>query len=124
MANTLGTLVTANYLKTAPTTQFGTRKLAFIVVELSGIETDYTTSDSNLSQVVRALQQQVEVYGIGTPYAGAVTVIIADDTAPYNAGDEFADAGRNARLEAALATAGITANVWNAELRGGNLNWD
>lgn len=113
-----------NHLKTEPTTQFGTRKLAFIVVELTDLNVDYTASNSMLSQAVRALQQQVEVYGVGTPSGGTVTVIIADDTAPYNSGDAFADGNRNSRLEDALDAAGLNAVVWNAQLLGGGLNYD
>ena len=118
------TALAGNTRKVQASTQFGTRKLAFLAIELTDVHVDYTLSNSILSQLVYALQQQVEIYGVGIPSGGVVTVIVADDTAPYNSGDSFADLGRNARLEAALTTAGITASVWNARLSGGGLNWD
>jgi hypothetical protein len=140
MPSLLGTGIAANYGRVVSTenytetdgvrtyagqlTQFGTRKLAFIVVELTDVHVNYTDSNSLLSQVVRALQQQVEVYGVGKPSNSDVTIIIADDTAPYDDGDEFADGNRNSRLEDALDAAGLSTNVWNAEVVGGDLNWD
>ena len=98
MPSLLGTTVTTNYLKTAPSTQFGTRALKFITITAdnasdsdidftasyaSGTATfsgAYTDSNSYFSKAVRAVQMTQEVYAVGTPTATAFTVVVADDT--------------------------------------------
>ena len=81
MADLIGTSIAANYLKSAPSTQFGTRDLAFYTVAGTGFDTTYANSDSNYAQAVRAIQTIAEVYGVGTPGAAGFIVIIASDTA-------------------------------------------
>jgi hypothetical protein len=65
-----GVNVAANYLKTLPSTQFGTRQLAVIKIEVAGL-TDGAGSElvanSLFSKTVRALQQTAEVWSIFTP---------------------------------------------------------
>jgi len=81
MPSLVGTTVAANYLKTTGNfSQFGTRELAFISISVSGLDTTYANANSTFSKTVRALQQQVEVYYVGTPASGAVVAIIAADT--------------------------------------------
>ena len=97
MPSLIGTTVTANYLKAAPSTQFGTRALKFLTFTMgNGGDSDvdltrasatggayagtYTDSDSYLSRLVRAVQQFDEIYAVGTPTATTVTVVVADDT--------------------------------------------
>ena len=81
MPSLVGTTVAANYLKsTANFSQFGTRELAFISISVTGLDTNYANANSTFSKTVRALQQLVEVYFVGTPASGAVVAIIAADT--------------------------------------------
>ena len=72
--------VSANYLVSQPSTQFGTRQLSILQIGKTGIETNYGDSDSLFSKVIRALQQTAEVWAVFTPTTDAVKVIIAADT--------------------------------------------
>lgn len=81
MPSLVGSTVAANYLKTTGNfSQFGTRELAFISITVSGVHTGATSADSLFSKTVRALQQSVEVYFVGTPASNAFVAIIAADT--------------------------------------------
>lgn len=118
------TALAGNTRKTVPSTQFGTRKLSFCVVDVTDIDVNYTNSDSIFYNVIRAIQQNVEIYAVGTPVNGQVVIVVADDTEPYGSGEENADGDTNTYLEDILDTAGISATVWNAELSGDTLNYD
>jgi hypothetical protein len=84
MPSLVGTTVTANYLKAAPSTQFGTRELAIVKIAVDvNLFTSQSASNSLFSQAVRALQQTAEVYAVyaaqdGTP--DFFHAIIATDT--------------------------------------------
>ena len=115
---------TTNYLKAKPSTKFATRDLSFVVVGVTGIQTDYEDSDSLFSQVVRAVQLQAEIFAVGTPSAGFVTIVVAIDTANDGANIDVAD-GNPANINAltktlaqALANSGITATVGFKKLVG------
>ena len=116
MPSLLGTTVTTNYLKTAPTTQFGTRELTTIKVLVGGTNasmilvdgstsgaTGYLSSNSLYSAAVRALQGFAEVYAVYTPVATGFIAIIAADTAD---GSEVATPNTQAatfgKMEAAI----------------------
>jgi len=94
MPSLLGTTVTTNYLKTAPSTQFGTRELSVVKVLIGGTNasmilvdgstsgaTGYLSSNSIYSAAVRALQGFAEVYAVYTPVATGFIAVIAADTA-------------------------------------------
>lgn len=66
--------VAANYLKTKPSTQFGTRQLTVIKVAIAGVFVSHADADSLFSKSVRALQQTAEVWAVFTP---------VDDTTDY-----------------------------------------
>jgi hypothetical protein len=91
MPSTIGTAVTANYLKAKPSTRFGTRDLAFMVIDMDNTSyfNNHLDSDSNFSRVVRSVQTQAEIYAVGTPNAGFLTIVVAIDTA--NDGDNTDD---------------------------------
>ena len=72
--------VTANYLVTKPSTRFSTRQLAFFDIQVTGIATNYETSNSVFSQVVRGVQAVAEIYAVGTPNSDHVIVVVAGDT--------------------------------------------
>jgi hypothetical protein len=84
ISNVVGsTTVGANYLKTAPSTQFGTRHLSVLNVAIDGVFVNYANANSLFSKAVRALQQTAEVFAVFTPVdAGtdSFNVIIASDT--------------------------------------------
>ena len=83
VSNVVGnTTVGANYLKAKPSTRFSTRDLAFLVIDMdnSSYFNNYANADSNFSKVVRAVQTQAEIYAVGTPDSGVVTIVVAIDT--------------------------------------------
>ena len=100
-----------NYLKaTNPFSQFGTRELSFIKVAYTGADTTPTIANSLFAQGVRALQQAVEVYFVGTPSSGVFVAAISADTA-YNTDAKVAggaDTGTGYNLLEAIVSAGIT----------------
>jgi len=67
MPSLLGTDVTTNYLKTIPTTQFGTRRLSVINIAIADVFVNYANANSLFSKSVRALQQTAEVWAVFTP---------------------------------------------------------
>ena len=107
-------------LKTQPSTQFATRTLQFLQIDMdTDVTTNYLNSDSLYSQAVRALQQVAELYGVGTPSGNWFTAIVSSDTLPYNAGQQPADKGRITAVETAINDAtGESVSVWNSELTG------
>ena len=105
------TTTSANYLKAAPSTQFGTRQLTIISVAQTAIGTNYANADSLFSKTVRAIQQTAEIYAVGTPSTNACQFIIATDTQSTadSATDQTAGFGL---LEAAiLAGSGVAGTV-------------
>lgn len=110
---TVDSTVSANYLKAAPTTQFGTRELAIVKITVDvNLFTSQSASNSLYSQAVRALQQTAEVYAVyaaqdGTP--DFFHAIIASDTqwdGQVSQASTTSD-GTFAKLEAAIV-AGVT----------------
>jgi hypothetical protein len=124
MPSLVGTTVTANYLKTKPSTQFGTRQLSVLNIAQAGVFVDYALSNSLYSKSVRALQQTAEVWAVFTPVdAGtdSYNVIIATDTQWDGVGtgtgavfgaDPLAGDGSYTALEAAIqAGSGVACTV-------------
>jgi hypothetical protein len=112
MPSLIGSTVTANYLKAAPTTQFGTRQLAVINIAVAGVETNYANANSLFSKTVRALQQTAEVYAVFTPTTDAFKAIIAADT--QSTADSYTDQTAGfGLLETAIAAGngGVSAAV-------------
>ena len=80
---TVATGVAANYLKSKPSTQFGTRQLTVLNIAQAAVFVDHALPNSLFSKTVRALQQTAEVWAVFTPIdAGtdSFNVIIATDT--------------------------------------------
>ena len=80
MPSTIATTVGANYLKAAPSTAFGTRKLLCLNIAMTAIDTNYADSNSLFSKTIRALQQTAEVWAVFTPTTDSVNVIISADS--------------------------------------------
>lgn len=96
MANTYSdltdTTVAGNYLKTAPSTQLGTRVLRFIRVTVSGgsppdltkqtgSSGSYTDAGSYWSVLTRTVQGYAEVYAAFAPSSTIAVYVVSDDTA-------------------------------------------
>ena len=91
-AGIAGSVLGVNALKTAATTQLGTRELTVITVTVGGTAADvryqdgassglaYTLSNSVYSAAVRALQSFGEVYAVYAPVATGFIAIMALDT--------------------------------------------
>lgn len=111
---------------TTPQTNFATRKLAFVVVDMgTDVETGAGEIGSLFQKAVQGIQQVAEFYALGEPNGNVFTAILSDDTLPYGDGEEMADGGENTPLSQAIrATTGTGATAWNARLNGDNLNWD
>ena len=75
-----GITVSANYLKAKPSTRFSTRQLAFVEIEVTGCETNYTATNSLYSRAIRGVQTVAEVYAVGLPASNKFMVVIAQDT--------------------------------------------
>ena len=114
----------ANYLITTPTSKFGTRELAAVILDVTDISVDWQDPDSIFTRAVRGIQQNVEVYAVFNPSGSLCTLLVSADTMPQDDGDEAGDGNRNTYLEDAMAAAGIQGNVWNASISGGSINWD
>jgi hypothetical protein len=63
-----------------PSDNLGGRDLQFLVIAQTGIETNYSTVNSNFQKTIYQLQQFTELYVLGTPDSGAVSVGVASDT--------------------------------------------
>jgi hypothetical protein len=120
------TALSGNTRKTVDSSKFGTRELSFHQVEMGvDVQTNYTDSNSLFFKAVRALQEQVEIYTVGTPSGNDFTVVIAADTCPFPANRSNGDGNSNSRLEGIIdAACGTSCTVWNSKLRGGYLDND
>jgi hypothetical protein len=116
----------ANWLKTAPSTQFGTRELTFLSVVATAsngstavdFSATSTASNSDFSKAVRTIQNFNEIYAVGTPDATGFIVVIADDT-KNGANSGNTQGTGHGLLEAALVAAlakGGSATATVAEL--------
>jgi hypothetical protein len=89
MADLTGTDFSRNYEKAQPSSLFGTRELAYLQISLPvSVEYpetgEYTDSGSLYEQVVKALQQRVEIFAVGAPDDYWFVVIAAATTVPFN----------------------------------------
>jgi len=118
MPSLLGTDVAANYLKTLPSTQFGTRQLSVLNIAIDGVFVSHADANSLFSKAVRALQQTAEVWAVFTPVdAGtdSFNVIISADS--QTTGDTHVTGGTDTGsgygiLEASIeAGCGVAATV-------------
>jgi hypothetical protein len=123
---------TANYLKAKPSTRFATRDLAFLVIDtdVTSYFDNYLDSDSNFALVVRTVQLQAEIYAVGTPQNGVVTIVVAIDTAndgdntSETAGNPDQENGMARRISNILSTAGVPVDsVVFKKLVGGGLSY-
>lgn len=93
-----GVTITANYLKSAPSSQFGTRALAFYKVTSTGVETGYTASNSLFQNAVKGIQVTSELYFVGTPATANFVFAIASDTDAGQTGAAAYVANSNAQI--------------------------
>jgi hypothetical protein len=118
-----------NTRKVTPTDQFGTRKLAYLLVDATGLHTNYTTSNSLYSQVVRLIAQNVELYSAGVPENNQALFLVSADSMPETTNPDTPSRindgeSRNTYLESVLLNSGITCDVWNVRQRGDNITYN
>ena len=87
---------TANYLKAKPSTRFATRQLAFVEIEVTGCQNNYTDSNSLYSRAIRGVQAVAEVYAVGIPSANKFMVVVAQDTDGADDNNDGLDGGDSA----------------------------
>lgn len=108
--------------KTYDQTNFGTRKLVFLQVDMGAdVATNYNTNGSLYQKAVQGLQQLGEIYGIGTPNGNWFTAVMSGDTLPLD-GQTEQEGNTLSTVKAAVdAATGGSCTVWNAKLNGGNI---
>jgi len=100
--------VSANYLKAASNfSNFGTRQLVFVNVDIAEIEANANDSNSVFSQAVRAMQQVGEIYYVGIPSSAGVTFILSADTLVNSVN------ANSQTIAEAFAAAGLTTTAVN-----------
>lgn len=127
MASLIGTNIARNYEKAQATSQLGTRQQTYFVIDMNtDVTTNYTDPSSLYAKAIKAIQTKVELYSVSIPSGQNFTITCATDTlATDNPGDIDTNQGRNGILEAAIDDAcGTSCAVWNARLRGSNIEYD
>ena len=127
MPTLVGTSVAANHAKAVETSQLGTRRLVYFVIDMNtDVETDYTTSNSLYSKAVRAIQSVAEIYSVSKPNGQYFTVAVAFETVHTDTPTEMdTNAGRNGEMEAAIDEAcSSSCYVYNATMNGSNLEYN
>lgn len=106
------------------------RDLVFLQIDLNcasgNLDTDFTDSNSNFSQLVQCLQQQLEIFGIGQPSGNQVTVIVSRSSVPFAEGEE-ADAGGTVQALEDLIDAHpafSSSSVFQGQITGWNIEND
>lgn len=108
--------------KTYDQTNFGTRKLAFLTIDMNtDVETNYDTNGSLYQKAVQGLQQLGEVYGIGAPNGQWFTAIMSADTLPMDGQNEQSGDTLGTVKDAIDEVTGGSCTVWNARLNGSSL---
>ena len=97
--------ISANYLKTKPSTRFATRQLTFFNVTVNGCHTDPYEPASLYSQAVRGVQVAAEIYAVGEPASDHFIVVVASDTAADPHSNDYDGDGYNNDMAQNLQTA-------------------
>ena len=97
--------ISANYLKTKPSTRFATRQLTFFNVQVNGCHTDPYEPASLYSQAVRGVQVAAEIYAVGEPASDHFIVVVASDTAADPHSNDYDGDGYNNDMAQNLQTA-------------------
>jgi hypothetical protein len=118
-----------NTRKVLPTDQLGTRKLAYLIVDASGLDSNYENNNSLYSQVVRLIAQNVELYSAGVPSGNQVMLIVNADSMPETTNPDHPSRindglTTNDYLTERLTNSGLTATVYNARLQGDSITYD
>jgi hypothetical protein len=127
MPTLVGTSVAANHAKAVETSQLGTRRQVFFVVDMNtDVETNYTASNSLYSKAVRAIQSVAEIYSVSAPNSQNFTVSVAWETAATDTPDDLnTNQNRNGVMEDAIDEACSTScAVYNAVLNGSSLEYN
>ena len=97
----LRTTIGYNSSKSQDSTTFGTRDLVFLQIGNGGqdLATDYTNPNSYFFKLIQTLQQSIEIYGVGIPNGGSVTVVANRQSVPFSGTEESNAGGRVSELE-------------------------
>jgi hypothetical protein len=127
MPTLVGSSIAANHAKALETSQLGTRRQVFFMVDMGvDVETNYTDSDSLYSKAVRAIQTVAEIYTVGKPSSQNFIVSVAFETVPTDSPDDLdTNQGTNGVLEEVIDEACATScDVYNAHLNGNDVEYD
>lgn len=127
MPSLVGSSVAANYAKAVETSQLGTRRQVFFVVDMNtDVTTNYTASNSLYSKAVRAIQGVAEIYSVSAPSGQNFTVSVAWETAATDSPESLnTNQDRNGLMEAAIdAACSSSCAVYNAVLNGSSLDYN
>jgi hypothetical protein len=108
---------------TLPTSTIQGREFFWVVVDAGvDVESDFDTVGSNFQKLVTALQQVAEMHIIGIPNGQNVTFALSMNTTP---GAGPYDDTTISELETAINdSTGWSVDVYDAQINGGDLNWD
>ena len=103
--------VSVNWQKAAPSSNFGTRALAFYKVTSTGVHTNYADSNSLYAKAVRGIQITSEMYFLGTPASDNFVFAIATDNNNGQASDNANDQTIQDAVRAATGDSGATVTL-------------
>jgi hypothetical protein len=129
MADLYSSDLGVNTRKVTPTDQLGTRRLAYLMLEITDLESGYTDSNSTYSKAIRFVQQNAEIYSAGLPNGNVALLLVNADSLPETTNPDHPSrindgTSRCTYLEDVLDNSGISATVWNVRLNGDNLTYD
>jgi hypothetical protein len=127
MPTLVGSSIATNHAKALETSQLGTRRQVFFMVDMgTDVATDYTDSDSLYSKAVRAIQTVAEIYTVGKPSGENFIVSVAFETVPTDNPDEIdTNTGTNGVLEDVIdAACATTCDVYNMHMNGNDLEYN
>jgi hypothetical protein len=143
MASLVGETVAKNYERALMETAFGTRKLSYFTVSLTGVHTNFWSPGSSYAKAIQGIQTIAEIYSVGYPSNDRFVVAVAFDTTvgsvdPWPTGFAWGATpsapgrpsaasrqNRNSYLESAINDAtGGECYVYNAVFEGGSFTYD
>jgi hypothetical protein len=110
--------ITKVHYSTVANTNLGGRDLQMLVIAQTGIETNYSNISSNFQKTLYALQQFTELFMVGTPASGLLTVGVASTTIE-SLYDSVTNSGSYPGIATAiLAATGVSTTVYAGTLSG------
>jgi hypothetical protein len=121
--------VAQNWSKIVPSSKFGTPELAVLVVQDANdninFGSDYELSHSNFQKAVNQIQAWCEVFAVFEPTSNYFTMLVKASSVPFAEGQDLGNGNTIPVLSDELSDFfGEQVNVWNAEIRSDNINYD